>query len=378
MRIGQPNILHIMQCANLGGMEKSTLEVMSAIRNLGCDNRLISLNRIGGLGPLLEARGIPAVGLHYRRPAGLLSIPKMAKAFREGPAPDAIVMSGHNLSAFVALAGHACKNRILFVHFHHQGVMPLWQWRLIYRAAMLVFPRIAFCADFIREEAEKIYPPLRRVSITCPDCLRLPTLPSASEKAAARMSLGIAESATVVGNAGWLIPRKRWDVFLHTAARIAAEVPQAVFLACGDGPLRSDLFEQTRALGLQDRVRWLGWHQDLTDFYLSLDVLLFNSDWEAMGMTALEASAHGVPVVASVVHGGLREVIHSEKEGFLIDRHDVDWLAERTLLLLRNPGLRERKASACRSVLAERRDPQRNALKLLELLDLNLLAKEIA
>jgi glycosyltransferase involved in cell wall biosynthesis len=376
--MSRPNFLHIMQCANLGGMEKSTLELMSAARSLGCENRLISLNPIGGLGPLLKEHGIPAKGLNYRRPAGVPSIPEMARAFREAPIPDAIVMTGHNLSAFAALAGNKCKKRILFLHYPHKGVMPLWQWRTIYAAAMHIFPRIAFCSDFIREEAEEIYPPLRRVSLTRPDSLKIPPLPSLTNKAAARKALAIPDGFSVVGNAGWLIRSKRWDVFLQTAARVAAKLPDTVFLACGDGPLRNELIQQSRALGLETRLRWLGWQKDLTGFYLALDVLLFNSDWESMGMTPLEASAHGVPVVASVLRGGLRETIRSEKEGFLADRHDEDWLEEKTILLLHNPALGNELAAACRTVLEVRHDPLRNARELLELCDLTVSVGEAA
>ncbi len=366
-----PNILHIMQCANLGGMEKSTLEMMSAARSLGCSNRLISLNPIGGLGPLLKERGIPAKGLDYRGPAGALSLPEMAWAFREGVCSDGVVMTGHNLAAFAALAGHKCKKRVLFVHFHHEGVMPRLQWRVVYAAAMQIFPRIAFCSDFIREEAEDIYPALRKISVTRPDCFRLPPVSSERDRAAARKLLGISDGVAVVGNAGWLIQRKRWDVFLRTAARVASERPDTVFVACGDGPMRQELTELSRALGLGDRVRWLGWQKDLTNFYLSLDVLLFNSDWDALGLTPLEAACFGVPTVASVLHGGLGEVVHSERLGFLSSRHDEDWLAEKTILLLRNRELGREMAAACRMVVADRHDPLRNAIKLLELLDLS-------
>ena len=367
-----PNILHIMQCANLGGMEKSTLELMSAERSLGFENRLISLNPIGGLGPLLVERGIPARGLRYRGPAGVLSIPEMAKAFREGSSPDGVVVTGHNLAAFAALAGHKCKKRVLFVHHYHEGVMPRRQWRFVYTAAMRIFPRIAFCSDFIRAEAEDIYPPLRRISVTRPDCLRLAPLPSQRERIAARESLQIPEGASVVGNAGWLIQHKRWDVFLRTAARIASERPDTVFLVAGDGPMRQELSESSRALGLADRVRWLGWQKNLTNFYLSLDVLLFNSDGDALGLTPLEAAGFGVPMVASVLHGGLREVVHSERLGFLSSQHDEDWLTEKAIFLLQNRELGREMATACRMVVAERHDPLRNAKKLLELIDLNV------
>jgi len=366
--MSKPQILHIMQCANLGGMEQSTIEMMSALRALGCNNRLVSLNPVGGLQGPLEQRGLPFTGLKYSGPAGMLSIPAMAKEFRRTPETDAIVMSGHNMSAFAALTGIQCKRKILFIHFHHEGVKRAWEWKLIYASAMRIFPRIAFASDFIRTEAEEIFPPLRHVSVTRPNCFQLPMLPSVEDRTAAREALGIKPNAFVVGNAGWLIERKRWDVFLRTAAHIAKCYPDAVFLGCGDGPLRNKLIQESSALGLGSRMRWLGWQQDLKPFYLSLDVLLFNSDWDALGRTPLEAGAYQVPVVASVLNGGLKKIISSEDVGFLIDRHDEEWLAEKTMLLLRSPELRHGMGLACRKVLAERHNPERNARELLRLL----------
>jgi len=65
-------------------------------------------------------------------------------------------------------------------------------------------------------------------------------------------------------------------------------------------------------------------------------------------------------------------VISSEKVGFLLDRHDENWLADKTLLLLRNPNLRQRMGTMCRNVLAERYDPVKNAVNLLRLLNLGV------
>ncbi len=364
-----PHLLHIIQCAELGGMEKSTIELIVALRSIGVENRLVSLHPIGELDSLLRYHAIQAKGLSYRGPLGSFSIPAMAQEFRRLPQPDGIVMTGHNASAFAALTGMRCRRKILYIHFHHRGVKPLWQWRAIYAAAVRLFPRIAFCTDFIREEAEEIYPPLRSVSLTLGNSFHLPSLPRMGDRQAARIRLGIPAEARVVGNAGWLIERKRWDVFLRVAAAITDQIPEVVFLAAGDGPLRGELEGQCDAMGLKDRVRWLGWQKDLTDFYRSLDVLLFNSDMDALGRTVLEAGAYGVPTVASVAYGGLRDVISSEGLGFLIDRHDEEWLAEKTIFLLENPTIGRRIGIACRAVLAERHDPETNARELLRLLD---------
>ena len=80
-------ILHIMQCAELGGMQRSAIEMMSALQMLNASNRLVSLHPIGRLGPLLEQRGIPARGLQYRGPWGIFSIPEMA---RNAPAASSL------------------------------------------------------------------------------------------------------------------------------------------------------------------------------------------------------------------------------------------------------------------------------------------------
>jgi glycosyltransferase involved in cell wall biosynthesis len=366
--MNKARILHILQCTNLGGMEQNTLELIRSFRELGCDNSLVSLNPIGRLGPMLEDQGARVAGIQYRRPAGVPSIPSMFSEFRRHEAIDGVVMSGPNMAAFAALVGLKCKRRILFVHYHHVGVKPRWQWQIIYASATRIFEKIAFCSDFIRTEAEEIYPPLRDVSITSRNLYRLPPVPQERDRQTARKALCIPENSLVVGNAGWLIPRKRWDVFLHTAAKISKQFRNVIFLACGDGPLRKDLIEQSSALGIADRIRWLGWQNDLTSFYLSLDLLLFNSDWDALGRTPLEAGAYQVPTVASVLNGGLKEVITSDQVGYLLGRHDVDWLAESAIRLLKDAGLRGSIGTVCRQVLAERYDPTCNAMKVLDLL----------
>ncbi len=293
----------------------------------------------------------------------------MRRSFRSVPA-DAVIMTGHNLAAMMAMGDLGKGRRLLCQHYYHTGVKPVWQWRLIYRVAVRRFNAITFASDFIRREAEEIYPPLRRISHTVRNPFQLPGVPAQEDRVAARSALGIPADAKVVGNAGWLIGGKRFDVFLRVAAKVLAALPDAFFVVAGDGPLRSELAALAESLGVAPRVRWLGWQKDLGWFYQSLDVLLFNSDWDAMGRTPLEALAFGVPVVASVLHGGLREVFDSERYGYLLGRHDVDWLADRTIRLLEDPERARELGLAGRARLAAVGSVERHADKICELLRL--------
>ncbi|HEU5396361.1 MAG TPA: glycosyltransferase family 4 protein [Verrucomicrobiae bacterium] len=349
-------ILNVIQCTNLGGMEQASLRLMRGLKERGNQLQLLSLNPIGPLGPLLTHAGIPHEGLPYLGRGGWRSYGLLTSRLKTIDA-DALVMTGHHLLGSLALGDYCRGRRILSINHHHAGVKPRWEWRLIYRVACRRFDAVTFPCDFIRREAEAIYPPVARIAHTIPYQMEIPLLPSATEKAAARAALGLPLDRTVVGNAGWLIPRKRFDVFLHAAQKILEKKPGALFVVAGDGPEQDKLRQLANRLGIAENVRWLGWQQDMRAFYQSLDVMLFNSDWDAVGLTPLEAMSYGVPAVCSVLNGGLGEILDSDRFGFLLPEHDVTALAKRVLQLLEHPQEAAEIGLAGRKHLQEICDP---------------------
>jgi len=106
------------------------------------------------------------------------------------------------------------------------------------------------------------------------------------------------------------------------AATLAAlpALPQCVLHFAGDGPLRGELEEQARQLGVEGRVRFLGSvpHEQLVTQYQAADALILASEREGMPNVILEALACGTPVVATRV-GGIPEVITDSVAGVLLD-----------------------------------------------------------
>ncbi len=317
-------------------MEQASLRLMRGLQARGHRVSLLSLNPIGKLGPLLEDAGIPHEGLPYRGKGGWRGYASLKRKLGTIQA-DGLIMTGHHLLASIALGDFCRGHRLLAVHFHHAGVKPRWQWRLIYRLAARRFTAVTFPCDFIRREAESIFPPIARLAHTIVNPLDVSSVPTGQDRAKARDFLGLPRGSLVVGNAGWLIPRKRFDVFLHVAQEVLARIPNAVFLIAGDGPERKALESLVCGLGISASMRWLGWCQEMASFYKSLDVLLFNSDWDALPTTPLEAMSFGVPVVCSVLHGGLNEIIDSARYGYVRSTHDVKVLAGVVLQLLKHP-----------------------------------------
>ncbi|MBW2183219.1 MAG: glycosyltransferase [Deltaproteobacteria bacterium] len=110
------------------------------------------------------------------------------------------------------------------------------------------------------------------------------------------------------------------------------------------------LKQLTERLDLKNSVTFLGaQRQDqLPYFYSASELCVLPSRYESFGMVALEAMACGTPVIASKV-GGLTSFIQDEITGFLVPEEDENSLAEKILILLNNPSLKDRLGIKARS-----------------------------
>lgn len=149
----------------------------------------------------------------------------------------------------------------------------------------------------------------------------------------------------------YLIPQKGVDVALRSLAELPEEV--AVWVA-GDGPELPALRALAHELGLDGRVRFLGAQRHVEPLMQAADCLICPSVWgEAAGLVNLEASACGLPVVASRV-GGIPEFIEDGRTGLFFPPGDSRALADRLRLLLEDETARARMSREARAVAIER------------------------
>ncbi len=357
-------ILCIIQCSNLGGMEKVTLESLSILKEAGHAVEMFSLHPVGDLDSLALARDIPLSGTRSYRWMGIGNLPDLIGAVRRSKA-DRVWLVGNNFGSLIAAKQSGIPS-FLSIHYHHSE-RPIRFWWLFYGMAKRCTKRIHFVSQYILDEVSALFSATDR-TVCFPNVFPKP--PDLLEKEQARRQLGIPEGAFVVGNAGWLIPRKAFDVFLDTAALVLEQIHEAVFVIAGDGAEREALESQAEQLGIRDSVLFVGWQSDLLPFYSSLDVLLFNSHFDALGRTPVEALASGIPVVASVTNGGLGEFIRHGRDGFLIDRHEPEALAEEVVRVYENDEYRNKIASSGRDRVLEIGSAEKHLAHLNEFLDL--------
>jgi glycosyltransferase involved in cell wall biosynthesis len=121
--------------------------------------------------------------------------------------------------------------------------------------------------------------------------------------------------------------------------RAAAEVPGAVFALAGDGPLRAELEAEAAALGVGDRIAFLGRRTDIPELLAACDVFALPSLFEGTSLAVLEAMAAGRAVVSSAI-GGTDELVEDGRTGLLVAPGDAGALAGALKRLLADPALR--------------------------------------
>jgi glycosyltransferase involved in cell wall biosynthesis len=159
---------------------------------------------------------------------------------------------------------------------------------------------------------------------------------------------------------GRLSRQKDLAAWLAVAARVARAEPRAVFEIVGDGPERPELERLAKSLGITERVGFTGFvpNARLAEIYASASVLLLTSRYEGFGRVAVEAYAHGTPVVSTAVVG-VTEIVDDGATGFIRDRGDLDGLAECVVRLLRDDRLRQQMGERGRIRVTERFEPRR-------------------
>jgi glycosyltransferase involved in cell wall biosynthesis len=124
--------------------------------------------------------------------------------------------------------------------------------------------------------------------------------------------------------------------FVEGAALIAERHPVAQFAMAGTGPLHETVASRIHALGLQDRVHLLGWHDCADRLMAAADVITLTSRWEGAPYSLLEAMAQSRPVVATAVNG-CPEIVSDQESGYLAPPGDTVAWAARVSELLGNP-----------------------------------------
>ena len=150
-----------------------------------------------------------------------------------------------------------------------------------------------------------------------------------------------AKGKVLIGNIGRLSEQKGMSYFLDAAANTSKSHPEAYFIIVGDGELKKQLEEKAAQLGLQEKVLFLGYRNDIQNVMSQLDFIVLSSLWEGLPLTPIEAFSVGKTVIGTAVDG-TPEIIRDGVDGYLVEAKNPVQLSEKMNCLIVNPQIREK------------------------------------
>ncbi|MBX5437397.1 MAG: glycosyltransferase family 4 protein [Alicyclobacillaceae bacterium] len=298
-------------------------------------SRAIEFVMLGG-GHLADHLRESCVGAHFLPAHPARAVSALAALLRQSSQPCLLHAHGPRANLLACLgAGASRRLWTSTVHSHpdqdflasrwKSAVLPKVNRFCLQRAAGLfvVHPKLAEC-----------FPGKRTWFV--PNAVPLEPLPDDHTyyRRRLRERLGIPADSAVVGVAARLDPVKD----IGTTVRALAALDHAgVHLAiAGDGPERQRLEALAAALGVRDRVHFLGFVDNVQAFYAGLDVHVLSSLSEGTPSSLLEAGAAGVPNVGTDIPGITHLVSHGQT-GMIVPVGDPVTLAATLDQLLKDP-----------------------------------------
>jgi len=193
-------------------------------------------------------------------------------------------------------------------------------------------------ADSVRAVSERIAKSIHSLSHNV-SILPIPTSPLAS-----RSSLLVKEREKGRKISFLTVARLEKEKDLGTAIKAFKKVTNqnidAEFIIVGDGSQRKSLEVLVKSLDLGDKIRFIGWRNDLEKYYKEADAYISTSLYEGYGMAMVEAALHGLPLVISDA-GVANEIFFDGQEAFVLKPKNVSGFAEAMTRLAENADLRE-------------------------------------
>lgn len=294
----------------------------------------------------------------------------LARLARELRAFEADLLHTHTLAAANSLSRVAARLASVPVisHLHIENHFRLETRSLLStldNATARLCARLVAVSESTREAYERQGYPRGRIEVLHNGV----DLASEARAAGVRGDLGLDDSSLVVALVGRLCDVKGQRELI----RALVDVPGARAVLVGEdleqaGEFRRVLEREADRAAVADRVVFAGVRDDVDAILEEVDVVALPSWTEGLPLVALEAMAHGKPVVATPV-GGTPEAVIDGETGIIVPPRDPESLAHALRRLQAEPALRERLGAAGRARVAERFSAADVSRRMLELYD---------
>ena len=174
-----------------------------------------------------------------------------------------------------------------------------------------------------------------------------------SDKNFLKRSLKIDHKSKIIGMIANLLPVKNHSLLLYAIPKVIKRFPDTYFILVGEGPLKNNLVELSKKLGILGKVIFLGYQKNMLKLIPAFDIGILTSKIETFGIALVEIMAFGKPVIAPNV-GGIPEIVNHGVNGLLFKDESPTEIANKIINLLNNPDLTIKYGNNARTTVEER------------------------
>jgi len=194
--------------------------------------------------------------------------------------------------------------------------------------------------------------PARKVKTICNGVSVSEFVPSEGRRSDVRERLGCGRDEFILVCVARLSEQKGIDILLQALARVLREGVHCKCIIVGDGPLKSQLVEQARGIGLSGHVFFEGFQEDVRPYLQAGSAFILTSHREGLPLSILEAMACSLPIIATNV-GGNAEVITHQIHGLLVPPGSSEAVAEAITFLANHAEERAKMSRSARARVCE-------------------------
>ena len=146
---------------------------------------------------------------------------------------------------------------------------------------------------------------------------------------AKRKELNIKDKDLVIGHIGRFVKQKNHEFLIDIFNEIHKQNKNTILLLAGDGPLKEEIQNKVKELGLEKNVQFLGQRNDANELYQAMDAFVLPSLYEGLPVVGVEAQAAGLPCFLSTDMTKETKVLDSTQ--FISLTHDTKYWADKIL-----------------------------------------------
>jgi glycosyltransferase involved in cell wall biosynthesis len=321
-------VLHIQETIASGGVERTRLSLSKLIDKDIFELKIICTNATEEMLNQFKKENIEVI------PIGILKSPlqwsqhKKVQKIIDEYQPHIIHGAVFEGVTMAAVNGFIKKVPLLIIEETSDPQNRSWRGNLLMKIFSLVSDVVIGVSPGVLEYLENTLKIPKNKIRLINNGVALPRNISEQEILKNKDLLGICSEDFVVGSVGRMLQdeHKRFSDLIKGFAQFAVAKDNCKLLLVGDGKEIIPYRKLATTLGIENKVIFVGYQEDVTLFYTMMDVFALVSAYEAFGLVVAEAMLNKLPVIATKV-GGMKYIVEDSETGFLVEKFNVDEIA---------------------------------------------------